>query len=381
MFLISTLSLIAVFLFIFQIVTGKMFILKNAKKNYKQISCENFLFSVIIPYYNEDNYNLITTIQSILSNEVNCEIILVNDGSKNPNIKELSNLINSKSIKYIEYSENKGKRFAMIDGFHQANGDFIVFVDSDTVLMSDSLKNACKELIHNEVDAIGGNILIHNKEENFLTKIISGMYWISFNMERMSHSLFKCMTCCSGGFSLYKYESIKQVINELDCQWVLNKKCKSGDDRHLTTLMLMKGFKTIVSINAFAYTITPSKLLSFIKQQQRWTRSFVVEIIWILNQNFKKIVKFYWFIIFKMIFKHIYLLMIFFIIFLYGWSNILVGILTILLIKAVVSIFFPNNSIANIINMFIFGLMGFFIFSPFLLYAVITPFDNKWGTR
>lgn len=392
------LSIIALSLWIFQLVTAKIYQLqKNQKDKIFEKSKNNKinekpLISVIVPYYNENESSLIDTINSIYNNYSNLEIILINDGSQKKYSRKLIEILNKCNCLHIQYNENQGKRFAMVQGIQRANAEYIVFVDSDTILSPNAIENILQEMIVNDVDAVGGNIVLKNKDENKLTKIISGMYWTAFNLERLSQSAFKCMTCCSGGFSIYKSKIIKENISEFFNQYVGKIKCTAGDDRHLTSIFIINKHKSIVSSNAIAYTDTPSSFKSFIKQQQRWARSLITEIIWSLASfdRFKKFPKIYHLFIFKILFKYIYMMYIFLLLIFSAFTfpinylyliSFSIGFLSIVTLKSIVSLFFPKSSLNNSLNLFLFGILGFFVMSPFLMWSTITPFKSIWGSR
>lgn len=94
-----------------------------------------FLFSVIIPVYNVENY-LEETIKSVIGQTIgfkkNIEIILVNDGSTDNSEKiclKYESLFKN-NIKYIK-QKNKCVSNARNNGLKHASGKDINFLDSD----------------------------------------------------------------------------------------------------------------------------------------------------------------------------------------------------------------------------------------------------------
>jgi glycosyltransferase involved in cell wall biosynthesis len=105
-------------------------------------------FSIIIPVYNAEN-TLKRCLDSILNQSYNnYEIILVNDGSKDNSENICLNYSNQyKNVKYVK-KENGGASSARNKGIDEANGDYILFVDSDDYVDSnyfDVLKDNCIE--------------------------------------------------------------------------------------------------------------------------------------------------------------------------------------------------------------------------------------------
>lgn len=97
------------------------------------------LISIIIPIYNVEKY-LIECIESILEqNENDIEIILVNDGSTDNSGKIAEDYARKvKNIKFI-HKKNGGLSSARNAGLEMASGEFVLFIDSDDSLFSQSI--------------------------------------------------------------------------------------------------------------------------------------------------------------------------------------------------------------------------------------------------
>lgn len=94
-----------------------------------------YLFSVIIPVYNAENY-ISRCLQSLISQTMtNYEVIIVDDGSIDRSI-EICRKYQSKfrSCNIISHSKNMGASIARNSGIKYAAGDYIVFLDSDDTL-------------------------------------------------------------------------------------------------------------------------------------------------------------------------------------------------------------------------------------------------------
>lgn len=125
--------------------------------------------SIIVPVYNVEKY-LARCINSILAQDFEkLEIILVDDGST-----DNSGLIcDEYSVKYtnikVIHKENQGLGFARNSGLDVAQGKYIMFVDSDDYLESNSVKTLYTDLITNNADTcIGGCKRICNKKETIM---------------------------------------------------------------------------------------------------------------------------------------------------------------------------------------------------------------------
>ena len=101
-------------------------------------------FSVILPIYNVEAY-LAECVESILSQTYNdYELILVNDGSKDSSLSICEEYAKKYSSIKIVNQPNAGLSMARNNGLSVAQGDYIIFIDSNL-----SIKNV--RTIENDV--------------------------------------------------------------------------------------------------------------------------------------------------------------------------------------------------------------------------------------
>ncbi|HEY6143548.1 MAG TPA: glycosyltransferase family 2 protein [Flavobacterium sp.] len=124
------------------------------------------LFSIIIPVYNVEKY-LNQCINSILNQDFNFfEIILVNDGSTDSSLQICMNYQNAdRRVKVID-KKNGGASSARNEGIKKANGEYIIFVDSDDYIESPNLLSEIKKCIEKSNSDI---ILYGGKNYNIKT--------------------------------------------------------------------------------------------------------------------------------------------------------------------------------------------------------------------
>ena len=94
------------------------------------------VISIVVPCYNEQEvlpmfYEELNKVMNELEN-VELELILVNDGSKDNTLKEFKELANrDERVKYISFSRNFGKEAAMFAGLEATTGDYVAIMDAD----------------------------------------------------------------------------------------------------------------------------------------------------------------------------------------------------------------------------------------------------------
>ena len=98
------------------------------------------LFSIIIPVYNVENY-LRDCLDSMLNQSfADWEAICVNDGSTDGSSTILDDLASKDSRVTVISQPNGGLSAARNTGLKAAQGDFVLFLDSDDWLEPDALK-------------------------------------------------------------------------------------------------------------------------------------------------------------------------------------------------------------------------------------------------
>ena len=71
--------------------------------------------------------------------------------------------------------------------------------DSDTKLDPLATVELCKVLESNPMyGAVGGDVMILNLKDSYISFMSSLRYWMAFNIERSCQSFFNCVSCISG---------------------------------------------------------------------------------------------------------------------------------------------------------------------------------------
>ena len=129
-------------------------------------------FSIIIPVYNCAAY-LPHCLNSLLSQTfTDWEIIAVDDGSKD-NSREIGRdyaARNDGKLFFLEHPENKGPGGARNTGIDAAKGDYLLFVDSDDYLRTDSLALLDALITKEKADIVEFDHAVVDEQGRFISR-------------------------------------------------------------------------------------------------------------------------------------------------------------------------------------------------------------------
>jgi glycosyltransferase involved in cell wall biosynthesis len=200
------------------------------------------MVSVIIPVYNTEEY-LDKCLSSIINQTIkNIEIIIIDDGSNDNSKNIIDKYMNIDSrIKYY-YQSNKGVAAARNKGISLANGDYIVFIDSDDYVDSTFIEK-----------------LYNNINDNILMSIC-GTIKVSFNNEIKYNYVDKKLLDCLRGTASYKRMINKKLLDKYQILFPNLKVCE--DLVFYAKLMLVSDFNyTIVNDCLYYYVDRETSLM------------------------------------------------------------------------------------------------------------------------
>ena len=116
----------------------------------------NLSFSFIVPVFNRPReiQELLQSFTKLIT-DVAYEIIIVEDGSSQTCERIISLYRNKLPIQYL-YQANKGPGNARNNGAEIAKYDYLIFLDSDVLLVEDYLENVSRSLEKETLDCFGG---------------------------------------------------------------------------------------------------------------------------------------------------------------------------------------------------------------------------------
>jgi hyaluronan synthase len=237
--------------------------------------------TVVVPAYNE-GAGVSRTLESLLASDYprdRLRVIAVNDGSKDDTGEALDSTLRrlraagEDRLEVIHLPENRGKRHALHAGLTRATSDLVATVDSDSVVAPETLAHLVAPMRDPTVGGVAGKVLVLNRGQNLLTRMLHVRYVLGFDFIRAYQSMLRTVWCCPGALQCYRRELIAPHLDRWLAQTFLGARCTNGDDHALTNIVLSLDHDTRYQSTALVYTVVPHRYTKLAKMFLRWARS------------------------------------------------------------------------------------------------------------
>jgi poly-beta-1,6 N-acetyl-D-glucosamine synthase len=224
--------------------------------------------SIVVPAYNEEML-IDASLNSLLELDYpGYEILVVDDGSTDgtyARAMELARASTRVPVRVIR-KLNGGKADALNVGIAHARGQFVLNMDSDTVLDKNALRACVRHFSDPKVAAVAGNIKVFNRE-NILTRIQAIEYIQGLAITRKAQSHARICNIIPGPLGMFRKDALQQVGGYDEDTF--------AEDCDVTLKLLMRGWHVVYEANAVAWVETPSRSNDLIKQRYRWCRGIL----------------------------------------------------------------------------------------------------------
>ncbi|WP_410088165.1 glycosyltransferase family 2 protein [Streptomyces sp. t39] len=229
------------------------------------------------------------------------QIVVVDDASCDGTGDILRRLGAELGITVVHLAENVGKKHALVQACARADGDVIVFTDSDCVLAPDAVGRCVTALVrHPHLGAVSGHCRALNPDASLLARIQDVWYEGQFRVAKAAEAAFGSVTCVSGPLAAFRRDAIWNYLPAWAEDRFLGAPFRFATDRQLTGYVLGQAWRGkrlkerhagspfvdghdyperpwLVGYVASARvgTDVPAGVRAFLRQQVRWKKSFI----------------------------------------------------------------------------------------------------------
>lgn len=233
------------------------------------------MISFIVPAFNEEE-NVKHCLASLLEctdhYDGNCEIIVVDDGSKDATyeaawstVKSLRQDYPRVRCKISRHMTNLGKIEALRTGVNCALGQILAVVDADSKWNPKTLKILVDSMFLEGRKAVTG--YIHPESESEKNRFIVSLQQLEYSqglgIDRCGQSLFNCVLVIPGAIGVYDSSLLRDVLTEVNIRSVT-------EDSEITLEMHKRGARIGYNYGASGGTNAPKDMRMLWHQRLRW---------------------------------------------------------------------------------------------------------------
>ncbi len=226
--------------------------------------------SVVVPSYHEDPDILLRCLESWRAQNPT-EIIIVLDVA---DVRAYNRIValGDETVKPVLF-HHVGKRSALGCGIRLASSELLVLVDSDTWWREGLLEASQMPFADPQVGACSTQQNVFDRRSSVWRRIADWMVNLRYYDYVPAMGRVGAVPCVSGRTAIYRRKAVMPVLEHLENEFFMGKRCISGDDGRLTWLVIASGYKTVHQPTAKALSMFPDTFSAFIKQRVRWSRN------------------------------------------------------------------------------------------------------------
>lgn len=226
--------------------------------------------SVVVPSYHEDPDILMDCLHNWRSQDPD-EIFVVLDVADTEAYDRIT-AIDDPRVTPVLF-KHAGKRSALGVGIRMATSELLILTDSDTRWTPGLLREVQKPFLDPDVGAVSTQQNVYQRKTSIWRRIADWMVNLRYYNYVPAMGRAGAVACVSGRTAAYRRSVVMPVLDNLENEFFLGRRCVAGDDGRLTWLVLASGYKTVHQSSAKALSMFPDTFRAFVKQRVRWSRN------------------------------------------------------------------------------------------------------------
>lgn len=174
---------------------------------------------------------------------------------------------------HVVVMRHEGKRSALGAGIRAAQHELVVLADSDTAWEPGLLAAVQMPFVDPAVGAVGTRQSVQGRTTSIWRRVADWVLDVRYLDYVPATGRAGAVVCVSGRTAAYRRCAVLPVLDNLEHEYFLGRRCLAGDDGRLTWLVLAAGYRTTHQDTARATSMFPDTLRGFVRQRVRWSRN------------------------------------------------------------------------------------------------------------
>ena len=168
---------------------------------------KEFVLSIVIPCYNEEE-NIEAIVSRVISSGVkNQEIIIVDDKSTDGTHQVLNDKVSKLVSKIIYHEKNAGKGAALRTGFAAATGDIVIVQDADLEYDPEEYSKVIAPIVSGEADVCYGSRFLNSQAKGYFANRMANKFLTKLSNLFTGLKLTDMETC----YKAFRREIIQKI--------------------------------------------------------------------------------------------------------------------------------------------------------------------------
>ena len=177
--------------------------------------------SIIVPVYNVERY-IRPCIESIFRqglNEADFEVIIVNDGTPDKSMELITDIIGQHQNITVINQENQGLSVARNNAIKVATGKYIQFLDSDDLLIDNTLPYLLNNAISSKAELVIGDFIEMN-DESIVDNYLESIHQFDGTIQKINGKDLLAQPLCSGYSCAWRTIYRKEFLDKNNIRFI-----------------------------------------------------------------------------------------------------------------------------------------------------------------
>lgn len=233
----------------------------------------------------------------------NLEVLIVDDGSSDATRQIGQRLAaDHPEVRYI-YQDNAGKGAALNHGYRVSTGEFLFFIDADSVFTPQTVPAMLSAFYDEKIGAVCGDDRPVNLNR-VLTRFLALITHVGTGLVRRAFDVLGVVPVISGNSGAFRRACLDDMARSNPGHPL--REDTVGEDLELTWQILTSPWKVVFAPDALVYAESPSSVRALYKQRTRWARGLLqsLQLYWrhLFDFSYPRFSCLLWFIVVTMVF-------------------------------------------------------------------------------